>query len=337
MNGRTDWTHAASMRRRKVSGAMLAIIIGAIVHVLGNFAAFAIDDWSMFLASRAVVSVADGLMLSCSNAALAGSRNHTRNWGYAIVGIGAFAVAGSFGLPYLIEASGVMYFFAFLALAGVIALPTLGWLPQWTARKPGAEAPRRIFPRLEPAGLLLLVMVTFYTAGMYALIPFSAIIGQNAGWSLAQVGAVKSAAFTVAMIVPFIPIIVGTRLGLGRPLLFVGLVMTSSAFLLGFYPLGIAFVVALIGLEGIVRLGHVYLNSVLARINPAGNLNAAMQAFSGLGGVIGPTAAGLILMTGDYRSVALFSMAMLSIGIGAFIFNGFRLDRAAAAQTPPKA
>ena len=33
MNGRTDWTQAASMRRRQVSGVMLAIIIGAVALV----------------------------------------------------------------------------------------------------------------------------------------------------------------------------------------------------------------------------------------------------------------------------------------------------------------
>lgn len=313
----------------------LACIISTLLHIVGNAAAFVIDDWHLFVLSRAIVAAADGVILSCTNAALARSNNHTRNWSLTIVATGAFAAAGSFFLSQLIETSGLLYFFGFLSLIGILALPTLWWLPKYTAqgeeRKASKGSPFQALA--DPKGILLLAMVTCFTSGMYALTPFSVLIGQENGWSLSEVGGLKSLAFIAATMVPFIPIIMGNRMGLGWPLVVIASVMSVSAFLLGFFPFGIIYAVGLIGLEGIARLGSAYSHSVMARHNPAGNLNAALLAFIGLGGAIGPAVGGSLRdATGSFAASATFSIVMLLIGLGTLAWFGFHMDRAKRAS-----
>lgn len=292
--------------RAIVNGAAILIVAANALCALG-------DQRAALVLGRCLTGLGEGSLMAAAGAIAAGIPNAHRLFSLLGLVIAAVAAAALLVTPYLFDIVGPRGVFWLLACSPLAVLATARWLPR------GAAVADRVIPGGGlgvPGAPLVLASFALLWIGASALWVFAERIGTNGGLTLGQVGSYLAVGQVAGLAGPIAAARYGERLGLRASIVvgnavmaLAGLAMIYGKGALG-YGGGAAFLsIAVMFLAPCFR-------SLMARLDPAGRVNALSVAFYTFGFGLAPAVVGLLhAATAGYGDVA-------ALGTAAFVLSG---------------
>lgn len=304
--------------------------ISAILFIVANVASGATTDITAFFAARVIAGAAGGVLSVICLIAAARSANPPRAFAFWTAGQTVSAAVGLFYLPNLFTVTGLGGVYDLLAVAGLVALVTLGgFAGERMALPPSHDAPKRRAARFN-----LLAIFAYYIAigGAWA---FAGIPASEIGFSDAGIGALTSGAMTAGILGSILASYVGGSSLRGR------FVMGSYALLLGCFAVitltkdHLLFSAAIIVLQVLWSFLVPLLLASLAESDDSGVMVILSNMIIGGGAALGPLLAGYTIdWTGGYHAVALEGAAILVLSILAYARARWSLSAGVARPVP---
>ena len=314
----------------KTSRRMLALI-GLFIAVIANWFCISIVDYETVLWLRALSGVGSGIFTAVAVSSLGASSKPALAYNAML-----FAFAFSQALE--------MHFLPMLSMAGVYTvfivcflatLPFIGWIPNQSKQNQvptsnSTESDNKVLllknmPSYVPWLCLIAMVITYINIGAYwTNIELAALKDQaNPEW----VGQVLTWSSFCSLIGCLFATVLSNRFGLLRPLL---VTLITMAVIVGMLANGITdknILISVFSFNCLWIFIDVYQMSTIANVDQTGKFAALMPGAQGLGQIIGPFSAGLILdLNLGYSGVFMMcsSAAIVAMLIYAFMYIRFK-------------
>lgn len=304
--------------------AMLAVVLIIAGNILSAFS----SSLPVFVASRVLAGVGEGLVHAAGIAACASSRHAGRLYSISWFTIVLLSLAIYSVFPPLIVEYGFQVIFLWMSALLIPLALTLICLPRHAQdAEGGIEARRATPPRFSLVHIAIMLSFLLFYIGVNATWYFMERIGEHHGLSLPTVGHGILIASIVALSGPVIGFLISDRLGYRIPLL-VALVLLAIATniitaLPGFWPFTVGFSLA----STCYVFGVPFFYALAAAVDPTGRLPAALRGAGGLGNAIAPTVAGAALLaTGQIWSIGVASAVVCAATFLILVTFVFRQD-----------
>lgn len=289
-------------------------LIAGGICLVAHLVAAAMPAWPLFLASRVLLGVGEGMALAIANAAAARSDHPHRAFAIITIAMSVMGVALFGLLPLIGGALGHHAVFVLLLALGVITLPALCLLPpeRCVARVAGAAATSAAM-RVPRQLVAALAFVLFYIS-INGLWSYTERIATTAGLDMAVISHAYLMASIAGLAGPYLARVSEARWGLLLPLLPGTIVQLTGNLVIGHAASATAFSAGAI----LIMVGYLFLlpffKSTMALLDPSGRLAAAAAGLQAAGTALGPGGAGLMMSAGgSYLHVVYGSAAALMI------------------------
>jgi len=293
---------------------------GFLVAAIGDgLSGFSAGHAPLFLFVRFCTGVGAGAAYTSVLAAFA--RLPDVNRGYAVFITLQFTISGLglFLLPVFSQYLGANGMFLSIAALNVMGLLLSSNLPGRAVRSGAAQIGRtELHVLLAWATVLGALGFLIFEAALVAQYTYIERLGVSLAFSDQQVGSALLLASLAAIPGALSIILLGARvgrmggLGFGVAVAIAGLVMMISTVQFLPYVLG----AALITFAWAFCLP--YIQGLMAALDPHGSAAALGSASSTIGGAIGPGLAALVVGTGTYQHVMMFTIALLLLALTSF-------------------
>ena len=286
-------------------------LVGVAIMFVANLASTAVAAAGAFAAVRFLSGIGAGMLAAVATVSLGQTENPDRSYGLLFAASLLFGTAGLWGLPLLLERTGLDGAYVFIAaLAVLVGLLTFGLQqgvpPSTTAGAAGAPRPRPVL------AMLILLAITLFWAHQNALYAYMERIGNASGLSAQFIGFTLGLAnltgFAGAALVAW----AGSRFGRLIPLLVSTAIQLVCVWALSGTVSSVGYLVAI----AVISLSWNVVNpmqiGVLAGVDRGGRLLALSSTVIGVGLAIGPALGAAVLRGADY-SLVLWLVAGLAV------------------------
>ena len=302
------------------------VLCAAFLIVVSDFCAAWLDSVTLMILTRIVSGLSAGVILGAVYAAITRVERPTRVYGIVVATMSLSGLLWFLGLPPLLEVSGMTGpFLGFAAISLVALAMALAWFPRFSGQQDVASG------RL---GLLGILTVPVFLLAMGFFLQSTAIganwaywerIGVNSGLSAQGIGVVLSLGAVSGMLggalAAWMDGKVGDATALGTGLAFLG---AGYAVALFYNPS--AYVGATVITYVAYSVTQTFFFGIFAKLDSSGRLVNAGNLLSFAGAAVGPAAASLVLVTGNYSAVIYASsfgmLACLIVIMPVLIKNG---------------
>lgn len=313
-----------SVAVHKFDRRRMAIAAGALI-VLAHVCALLADTWEVFLVSRVLTGLGEGAALSLGNAAAAGTRrpHHT----FTILSFGMVATATPMYLSVPVVAEHVGAAAVYYVMLGMVLLcfPFLWRMPRGEHRA-GYDAATSARDVWRPFPWVLIAILCLYSAnnGLWA---YSERIGKSIGLDSKTISSAFLVTVILTLLGPVVANLVQRRWGVWKPLTaaiglqFAALVTLANA------SNGFNFFIGLICMNVLSQVLVPYLRGLTAFLDASGRLSAASVLSQTVGTMLGPFAAGVVLMgSANYASVGWLMALVIVISWALCMRTALRAD-----------
>lgn len=286
-------------------------LVGVAIMFVANLASTAVAAAGAFAAVRFLSGIGAGMLAAVATVSLGQTENPDRSYGLLFAASLLFGTAGLWGLPLLLERTGLDGAYVFIAaLAVLVGLLTFG-LQQGVPTPAGADASGA--PRPRPLlAMLILLAITLFWAHQNALYAYMERIGNASGLSAQFIGFTLGLAnltgFAGAALVAW----AGSRFGRLIPMLLSTAIQLVCVWALSGTVNSFGYLVAI----AVISLSWNVVNpmqiGVLAGVDRGGRLLALSSTVIGVGLAIGPALGAAVLRGTDY-SLVLWLVAGLAV------------------------
>ena len=286
-------------------------LVGVAIMFAANLASTAVASAGAFAAVRFLSGIGAGMLAAVATVSLGQTENPDRSYGLLFAASLLFGTAGLWGLPLLLERTGLDGAYVFIAaLAVLVGLLTFGLQqgvpPSDASDATGAPRPRPVL------AVLILLAITLFWAHQNALYAYMERIGNASGLSAQFIGFTLGLAnltgFAGAALVAW----AGSRFGRLIPLLLSTAIQLVCVWALSGTVSSVGYLVAI----AVISLSWNVVNpmqiGVLAGVDRGGRLLALSSTVIGVGLAIGPALGAAVLRGTDY-SLVLWLVAGLAV------------------------
>ena len=292
-----------------------------------DFASIYLTSSTTLVLVRAFHGVAGGLLVGIGFAVISRTQNPDKTFGYLLLIQWGLGGLGLIYLPGLVPEFGTTALFVSLTSFTTVSLLMLPWLPDYPIAKvdPKAELPAPV--RRKPLLFNLLAIFLFQAANM-GLFAYVIGLGRAEGLSMEFMSPALASASWVALLGSLLVIIIGTRFGRTRPLIFAILLTAICSWVLIYSEYKMVYLLAnvLIGVTWAFVLP--YLFGICSELDKAGQLAALGGFASKMGLASGPMVAALFLTNDNYEIVIYIAAVALVVATFLAYFPAKLLDKA---------
>ena len=290
------------------------VLVGVAIMFAANLATTFVSTAGAFAGVRFLSGVGAGILAAIATVALGQSDRPDRNYGFLFAASLLFGTAGLWGLPLLLERSGLNSAYVFIALLAVVVgfISTFLPAPRIAQTSTSQRAPGR---REWMLSGLVLLSITLFWAQQNALYAYMERIGNASGLSAQFIGFTLGLAnltgFAGATLVAWL----GTRFGRVWPLLVSTAIQLACLWALSGTLGSSGYLVAI----GVISLAWNIVNpiqiGILASVDADGRALALASTVIGVGLAAGPALGAVVLHGNDYAGVLslVAFLAVLSI------------------------
>lgn len=312
---------AAAFWIRRVSW-IRALLVGILAYAVLNVASAQIAGYGSLLALRFLTGIAGGNLFAVTVAALGDNRAPDRAFGLAQAVQGVMMLAAFLAAPALLARWGVGGLYLLLALAALVMLPVLRWLPSaGRLRESGTRgSSSQQGPHTALIWLGLVASVLFFV-NVFGFWGFVERIGQARGLPATTIATALGVAQIAAIGGALVAAAASNRYGRYLPLLLVFIGQAFALYVVAGRFEAPAFFISTALYQALFVAGVAYQMGAIAELDTRGRFLVMMTAAQGLGAAIGPAAAAeLIGTSGDYSGVLWFAGALGLASLLAFLF-----------------
>ena len=288
------------------------VLAGVAVMILGNLASIFVTSGGTFAAVRFITGMGAGVLAAIATVSLGQSDSPDRGYGLLFAASLLFGSAGLWGLPFLMEQTGLNGAYVFLAvLAGVTGVVSRG-LQQENARVDSGSGAGEVRRHAPVLAILLLLSITVFWAQQNALYAYMERLGSAAGLSPQFIGFALGFANLSGFVGASLVAWMGSRFGRLMPLAVSTILQLGCLWLLSRiggtrdYLFSVALISLCWNVINPVQIG------ILADVDASGRLLALSSTVIGVGLAAGP-ALGAAVLTGDDYVRVLWLCAVLAI------------------------
>lgn len=288
------------------------VLAGVMVMILGNLGSIFVTSGGVFAAVRFITGMGAGVLAATATVSLGQSDAPDRGYGLLFAASLLFGSAGLWGLPVLMEQTGLNGAYVFLAVLAVVTGVVSRGLEQGKPQGDdgsGAVAARRHAPALA---IPLLLSITVFWAQQNALYAYMERLGAAAGLNPQFIGFALGFANLSGFVGASLVAWVGSRFGRLMPLAVSTVLQLGCLWLLSRitgnrdYLFSVALISLCWNVINPVQIG------ILADVDGSGRLLALSSTVIGVGLAAGP-ALGAAVLTGDDYGRVLWLCAALAV------------------------
>lgn len=302
-------------------------LAGVAVMMMANIGSIFVTSGGAFAAVRFLSGMGAGILAAIATVSLGQSDTPDRGYGLLFAASLLFGSAGLWGLPFLMEYTGLDGAYVFLALLAVVT----GFVSRGLGRdtsmgraEAAAHGTRRHAPLLA---VLLLVSITLFWAQQNALYAYMERLGDAAGLSAQFIGFALGFANLSGFVGASLVAWIGSRFGRLVPLAVSTLLQIGCLWLLARISgnKDYLFSVALISLSwnvvNPIQIG------ILADVDASGRLLALSSTVIGVGLAAGPALGAAVLVGTDYSRVLWLcaALAVVTVALALPALRGSRV------------
>lgn len=299
----------------------IAAIVALAVVIAGNAVSATQSDVTILIVLRfAVGLLGEGTAFALAIAIVSSTAQKDRNFAFLIAAQVVLGVVMFLMLPFPrgAGASGV-----FLPLAGfaLVALATVGWIPQPAG---GAGHQSASGGSVAPAMYALLVMLVWCT-GLGAVWAFVKLIGSAGGIEEAAVGQALGLSTAIATVGALAASAIGDRFGRMLPVSVALLVQAVMVFLLQGQMSWLQFAATAAVFQIFWNLTGPYMMGTIALSDTTGRISLLIPTAQIGGFFLGPVVVGMFLAEGSYAAVNYVGAACILLALALFVPAASRL------------
>lgn len=289
--------------------------IAGLVILCGHTFSYFAPTWEVFLATRIVVGVGEGLALAVANGAAARTANVHRAFSVLTFSMSLMGVVFYGTIPFLTEQFGFRSTLLLLVGLGAVSLPALFLLPK--ERGDVTAVPfdpiQKHFSKSVKYAKAILAFTIFYI-GINSLWSYTERIGTSIDLTTSFISKAYLIAAVCGLISPFIANWAGNRWGMKRPLVAGVLIQVAGSLLIGYSSDAASFAIGIVS----ILLGYLFLlpfyKTIMSMLDPTGRLVGAAAGFQAGGTILGPGTAGLLLLIGgSYIHIVYLSACLIVV------------------------
>jgi MFS transporter, DHA1 family, inner membrane transport protein len=310
-----------SVQLQRVTLRTVGIAAGMLALASHGLAASA-TNWSLFLTTRVLVGMAEGLALATANAAAGRTRDPHSAFAVLTFSMSGMGVIFYASIPWMTGYFGSRAVLVMLVALALLALPMMFWLPRERCALMKPHFGTSIWKSLSPQRVSAVIAFLVFYVSINGLWSYTERIGTAIDLKAGAISHAYLLAAIVGLAGPYFARWSAHQWGLKKPLLFGLCVQVVGNFLIG-YATGVAgFTVGAI----LIMLGYLFLlpffKSAMTLLDPAGRLVAAAAGLQAAGTALGPGAAGLLLSTGGtYMEVVYATAVCVAVATGLIAFS----------------
>lgn len=306
-------------------------MFGAVLALAGNLASVFIHSIDDLMVARVICGLGEGVLLTAISAAASGARNPVRAFTIMSFGLAIMAVLAFPLMPRLIGLYGAPGAFGLMAVAEILCIPALLWLPS-RPEQSGLDMPSGGSLReLLTDGKVLLALVAyaiFYISDSI-IWPFLERIGAQAGLSLMGVSILLAVASVISLAAPVAAHALGLRLGRAAPIAVGTMILALNACIIADSGSPYIFSGTVIVFAFLVLFITPYILEIFSSLDPKGRVAGASPAFMSIGNALGPMASALILEEGmGFKGLGYLAGAIYILSAIIFTFLALKADKA---------
>jgi predicted MFS family arabinose efflux permease len=302
-------------------------LAGVAIMFAANLASTSMTSATAFAATRFMSGVGAGILAAIATVALGRTAKPERSYGILFAACLLFGTAGLWGLPVMLERTGLNGAYVFIAALAVLTGIVSRGIEQVAPASAGLDVPARREGSTLAAALIL-VAITLFWAHQNALYAYMERIGNASGLTPQFIGFTLGLANLTGFVGATLVAWLGTRFGRLLPLLVLTLVQVACVWALAGkvqssgYLLAIAVISLSWNIVNPIQIG------ILASVDARGKWLALSSTVIGVGLALGP-ALGAAALTGQGYASVLWLVAGLAVASTLFALPVLR--RAAAA------
>jgi MFS transporter, DHA1 family, inner membrane transport protein len=275
---------------------------GVGIMFVANLMSTTVASAGAFAAVRFLSGMGAGVLAAIATVSLGRTQKPDRSYGLLFAACLLFGTAGLWGLPLLLEHTGLNGAYVVIAALAIVTGFASRWLRQVApaSHDPASGAATR---GTSLAAALILVAITLFWAHQNALYAYMERIGSASGLSAQFIGFTLGLANLTGFVGATLVAWLGTRYGRLLPLLALTVVQLACVWMLSGTVQSTGYLVAI----GVISLSWNIVNpiqiGILASVDQRGRWLALSSTVIGAGLAIGPALGAVALGRGDYSSV----------------------------------
>ncbi len=277
-------------------------LAGVSVMFVANLASTVVEAAGAFAFVRFLSGVGAGMLAAVATVALGRTEKPDRSYGLLFAACLLFGTAGLWGLPLMLEHTGLNGAYVFIAVLAIITGLVSRGIVQSAAVVP-TDAAGSAGKGSYLAAALILVAIALFWAHQNALYAYMERIGSAAGLSAQFIGFTLGLANLTGFVGATLVAWLGTRFGRLWPLLILTTVQVVCVWLLAGKVNSTIYLLAI----GVISLSWNIVNpiqiGILAGVDQRGRLLALSSTVIGVGLALGPALGAAALHGADYSTV----------------------------------
>lgn len=278
------------------------VLAGVSIMFVANLASTVVEAAGAFAFVRFLSGVGAGMLAAVATVALGRTEKPDRSYGLLFAACLLFGTAGLWGLPLMLENTGLNGAYVFIAVLAIITGLVSRGIVQSAAVVP-TDAAGSAGKGSYLAAALILVAIALFWAHQNALYAYMERIGNAAGLSAQFIGFTLGLANLTGFVGATLVAWLGTRFGRLWPLLVLTTVQVVCVWLLAGKVNSTIYLLAI----GVISLSWNIVNpiqiGILAGVDQRGRLLALSSTVIGVGLALGPALGAAALHGADYSTV----------------------------------
>ena len=304
------WPWRRTMRLASIAGAM------------GWGLASQLDSFVAIASCVSIVGVLVGIFYAPAIACIGDSLDPDRGFGIMIVAQVSLAAACSAIIPSIVERSGIQGLFLLLAATCILPTVLASWLPdQGRTREVDAAVDGvRDTQSSNTFGVMLgLAALMVFYVGVVGVWGFLELIGNASQISDSEVAYAIATALLMGAGGAMVAASLSKRIS--QP---VAISLGSVALVLFLVAMGVAdgyafYLIAIVGMNVAWNFGLAYQIGLIAALDVSGRYTVLVTAALGIGGVLGPVLAGVLVTEDGYAGVIGMGIIGTLVSLGLFL------------------
>lgn len=292
---------------RKMAYAALAVMIVA------NIGATFVYGFGAFAAIRFFSGIGCGVLAAIATVSLGHTEKPDKSYGLLFAASLLFGTAALWGLPVLLETSGLNGAYILIACLALLIGFVVRHLPEDFAPRAAVASDAKEYHWILVGAVL--VAITLFWAEQNALYAYMERIGNASGLTGQYIGFALGAANLTGFVGAALVASIGSRFGRALPIVVSTVVQLACLWSLSGHLSPTAYLVA-IGLISLAwNVVNPYQLGVLAMVDPGGRALAMSATVVGVGLAAGPAMAAVVVGSGGYDGILWLASALAVLSV----------------------
>lgn len=279
------------------------VLCAAFLIVVSDFCAAWLDSVTLLILTRIVSGSSAGVVMGAVYAAISRTERPTRVYGIVIATISLSGLVWFLGIPPLLEISGMTGpFLGFAAIALIALAMALAWFPRFNGQQDVTSGQLGLLSILTLPVFLLAMGFFLQSTVVGATWAYWERIGVNSGLSAQGIGVVLSLGAVSGMFGGALAAWMDGKVGDATALV-AGVAALGASYAVALFYKPFAYVGATVIMYVAYSVTQTFFFGIFAKLDSSGRLVNAGNLLSFAGAAVGPAAASLVLVAGNYSPV----------------------------------